>query len=227
MDSGFFPQTPRPMTPADPSTGFTMEQLMAMRRELGNQTRNFTGRPLNKVEGDMSAATRDAWKGTGDALTGALNQHVEAGNLTPDLVDDYRGANKTFSTIADVNKNLAAGTNRDFKTPSSIQGNESLIGGGMKATAAAAQKMTGLNAQYGIGQGLEGIGTAAKAGSDLARMGAGLGWNKGREEHPEIAKAQAENPGAPKAEVEQKANDSMKTTLQKAWYNVTSWMHHD
>jgi hypothetical protein len=116
MDSGFFPQTPRPMTPADPSTGFTLEQLMAMRRELGNQTRNFSGRPLNKVEGDMGAATRDAWKGAGDAVTGSLEGHVEAGNITPDIVDAYRDANKTFSTIADVNKNLASRTNQ-VKTP--------------------------------------------------------------------------------------------------------------
>jgi len=214
MDSGFFPQTPRPMTPADPSTGFTLEQLMAMRRELGNQTRNFSGRPLNKVEGDMGAATRDAWKGSGDAITGALNQHVEAGNLTPDIVSDYRDANKTFSTIADVNKNLANRTNQAYKEPSTITGGETVIGGGTKATAAVAQKMLGLNAQYGIGKGLEGAGAV---GSDLARMGAGLGWN-----HPEIEKAKQDNPGAPKAEVEQKANDDMKTQLQKTWYNVLS-----
>jgi hypothetical protein len=219
MDPGRFPTTPRPMTPADPSTGFTLEQLMAMRRELGNQTRNFVGRPLNKIEGDMGAATRDAWKGAGDALTGALGGHVESGNITPDIVDAYRGANKTFSTIADVNKNLASRTNQDFKTPSGIQGNESFLGGGMKATAGAAQKMTGLNAQYGLGQGLEGAGNVAQAGSDLARMGAGLGWNSSNA-HSEIDKAREENPSAPKAAIEQKANDDMKTTLQKAWYNA-------
>jgi hypothetical protein len=192
---------------------------MAMRRELGNQTRNFSGRPLNKTEGDMNAATRDAWKGAGDAVTGALDQHVEAGNLTPDIVNSYRDANKTFSTIADVNKNLATRTNQDFKAPSST-GSETMIGGGYKAVERAKERMLGLNAQYGIGQGIEGAGHAAQAGSDLARMGAGLGWNQNREEHPEIEQARAENPQAPKALVEQKANNSMKETLQKAWYNV-------
>ena len=220
IDTGRFPETPRPMTPADPSTGFTTEQLMAMRRELGNQTRNFQGRPLNKTEGDMNAATRDAWKGAGDALTGALDKHVEAGNLTPDVVDSYRDANKTFSTIADVNKNLASRTNQDFKTPSDTTGSESIIGSGMKATERAKQRVLGLNAQYGIGQGLEAAGNAAQAGSDLARMGAGLGWNQNRQDHPEIAKAQQDHPQAPKAEVEQKANDSMKDKLMGAWYNA-------
>jgi hypothetical protein len=212
------------MTPADPSTGFTTEQLMAMRRELGNQTRNFQGRPLNKTEGDMNAATRDAWKGAGDALTGALDKHVEAGNLTPDVVDSYRDANKTFSTIADVNKNLASRTNQDFKTPSST-GNETMLGSGYKATERAKQRVLGLNAQYGIGQGLEAAGNAAQAGSDLARMGAGLGWNQNRQDHPEITKAQQDNPQAPKAEVEQKANDSMKDKLMGAWYNVLGAFH--
>jgi hypothetical protein len=224
IDTGRFPETPRPMTPADPSTGFTTEQLMAMRRELGNQTRNFQGRPLNKTEGDMNAATRDAWKGAGDALTGALDKHVEAGNLTPDVVDSYRDANKTFSTIADVNKNLASRTNQDFKTPSST-GNETMLGSGYKATERAKQRVLGLNAQYGIGQGLEAAGNAAQAGSDLARMGAGLGWNQNRQDHPEITKAQQDNPQAPKAEVEQKANDSMKDKLMGAWYNVLGAFH--
>lgn len=219
IDVGRAPQTPRPEPLPDPSTGFTMDQLMAMRRELGNQTRNFSGRPLNKVEGDMGAATRDAWKGAGDAITGALDQHVEAGNLTPDIVNSYRDANKTFSTIADVNKNLATRTNADFKTPSSI-GNETVLGGGYKAVERAKDRMLGLNAQYGIGEGIEGVGNAAQAGSDLARMSAGLGWTQNRDEHPEIEQARAENPQAPKALVEQKANDSMKERLQKAWYNV-------
>jgi len=220
IESGFSPQTPRPPTPTDPSTGFTLEQLMAMRRELGNQTRNFQGRPLNKVEGDMGAATRDAWKGTGDAITGALDKHIEAGNLTPDIVNSYRDANKTFSTIADVNKNLATRTNQDFKTPSSTTGSESFLGGGLKATERAKERMLGLNAQYGIGSAIEGVGNAAQAGSELARAASGLGWFADNNKHPQVAQAAAENPQAPKAAVEAKANDSMKDQLMGAWYNV-------
>jgi hypothetical protein len=220
IESGFSPQTPRPPTPPDPSTGFTLEQLMATRRELGNQTRNFQGRPLNKVEGDMGAATRDAWKGTGDAITGALDKHIEAGNLTPDIVNSYRDANKTFSTIADVNKNLATRTNQAFKTPSSTTGSESFLGGGLKATERAKERMLGLNAQYGIGSAIEDVGNAAQAGSDLARAASGLGWFADNNKHPQVAQAAAENPGAPKAEVEAKANDSMKDQLMGAWYNV-------
>jgi hypothetical protein len=214
-----FPPTPRPMTPVDSGPKYTMDQLMSMRSELGNQVKNFDGRPLTKTEGDMNAALRDAWKGTGDSLTGAFDQHVNEGNITPAQVQDYRNANKTFTTIADVNKSLATRTNQDFKAPSAIQGNETILGGGTKATLAAAKGMYGLNAQYGVGQGLEGAGTVARAGSDLARAASGLGWIKDDNKHPEVAKAAAENPGAPKAAVEQKANDNMKESIFDTWYN--------
>jgi hypothetical protein len=187
---------------------------MHTRRTLGNRIANFDGRQLGQRENDVNAANVEAWKGMGDAVTDAFDN----GAANPADVADLRQANKTFSTVADVNKNLAGRTNRDFQTPSTIQGNESILGGGLKGTAAIGRGLLGVNSQYALGQGLEGAGTAARAGSDLARMGAGLGWTGN--DHPEVAKAAQENPGAPKAAVEQKANDDMKTQLMDTWYNV-------
>jgi hypothetical protein len=213
-----YPPTPSTSAPVNTDPQYSLNELRHTRKELGNSIANFRGRELNMRDNDVNAANLDAWKGSGDAEWNALVKHMESGSVDPADVAAYRHANKTFSSVADVNKNLAGATNRDYKSPV-VKGDETITGGGLKAVGALANKsLLGVNAQYGIGQGLEGLGKVADAGSQLARAGAGLGWFGKDKEHPEMAKVARENPQAPKAEVESKTNDKMKQSLMGSWY---------
>lgn len=225
------PDAPPPAPPIDvppaykPQSGpmmaenalpYSLDELVHTRRELGNRIKNFAGRELNELENDQNSANLLAWKGMSDVFHDSLGGHTGQGNVAQSDVDALLGANKTFSTVADVNKNLASGTNRANKTPMA-RGNETAVGGTAKALESAATHLTGVNAQYGLGQGLEKAGTAFSAAGELVGAANALGWTGNQ--HPEISQAAQQNPGAPKAVVEQKANDKMKEKLGHSWYN--------
>jgi hypothetical protein len=211
-----------------PRTGYTLEELVASTRRAGKEASPsfHGGSKLNKAP-TYSTEAQGAVYGSGkDLVNSELDKAIENGYANPDDVAARAAANKKFSTLATVAPNVAKQANQANRAalkPSSSD--KSWLGLASKGAGELKDRALGINSQYALGQGLEGVGTAAQAGSDLARMGAGLGWNQNRQDHPEIAKAQQDNPQAPKAEVEQKANDSMKDKLMGAWYNVLGAFH--
>jgi len=207
-----------------PRTGYTLSELVDSTRRAGKEaSSSFHGASkLNKSPTYTTEAQNDLYQAGKKLVNTEFDKAIEHGYADPSDVAGRAAANKKFSTLATIAPNVAKKANQ-FKRaemkPASKS--DSFFGTSKGMLSDAKDRLLGVNSQYAIGRGVEGAGEVSGAAAELTRAASGLGWFN-QNHHPEIARAQQENPDAPKAAVEQKANDDMKAQLQKTWYNVLS-----
>lgn len=224
------PTTPLPTPPEQlslpleehPRTGYTLRELIDSTRRAGKEASPsfHGGSKLNKAPTYQTEAQSEVYHAGKELSDNELDKAVGNGYVNLEDRAARSAANTKFAKLATVAPNLAKQANQANRAALKPgASNRNILGVGLSYLGDAKNAAVGVNSQYVLGQGLEGAGTAAKAGSDLARAGAGLGWVKDDNKHPEVAKAAAENPGAPKAAIEQKANANMKESIFDTWYN--------
>jgi hypothetical protein len=205
-----------------PRTGYTLRELVDSTRRAGKEASPsfHGGSKLNKAPTYATEAQSELYQAGKKLVNSEFDKSIEHGYADPSDVATRRSANTKFSTLATVAPNVAKQANQANRAAARpASGNDTIFGAQKRIAHGLLDRATGgVNSQYAIGQGLEGVGTAAEAGSQLARLGAGLGWTNPDQEHPEMAKVVSENPQAPKAAVEAKTNDKMKQSLMGSWY---------